>query len=98
MNKDKNLVDLKLVDGSVIKMEYSKANLQPFNAQHIVNFQEVFKTIESFAFELKEVVRRTQAKKTTVEFGVELFADDDKLSALVVKGTDTANIKFTFEW
>jgi len=98
MNNKKKSVDVKLSDGSIIKMEYSSSGREQVSTKNLINFQEVFQTVQSLATDVKEIVKKAKAKKTTVEFGVELSAESGQLTALILKGSGTANLKFTFEW
>lgn len=98
MNNEKKLVDVKLSDGTIIKMEYPSSGREQVSAKNLIDFQEVFKTVQSLATDVKGIVKKAKAKKTTVEFGVELSAEPGQLTALVLKGSGTASLKFTFEW
>ena len=98
VNNEKKSVDVKLSDGSIIKMEYSSSGREQVGTKNLINFQEVFQTVQSLATDVKGIVKKAKAKKTTVEFGVELSAESGQLTALILKGSGTANLKFTFEW
>ena len=101
MYDDRQTVDVKLSDGSIIKMEYAAPQgRQQVSArgEDLINFPEVFQTVQGLAMDVRGIVQKAKAKRTTVEFGVELTAESGKLAALIVKGSGTASLKFTFEW
>jgi hypothetical protein len=62
------------------------------------SFDDITKAIEGIAEALSATVARIKPKKTSVEFGLEVVAEASGLSALIVKGSGTANLKVTLEW
>ncbi len=62
------------------------------------NFDDVAKAIEGIAQSLAPTIERVKPKKASVEFGLEVGAETSGLTALLVKGSGTANLKVTLEW
>ncbi|MER8044547.1 CU044_2847 family protein [Streptomyces sp. NPDC094032] len=54
--------------------------------------------LSSFAGQLGDALHRAAPDRAVVEFGCQLGVQAGKLTALVVQGTATANLKVTLEW
>ena len=62
------------------------------------HLDEICDTISQVAAGIGKGLAQLKAKRTTVEFGVEVAAEAGHLTALIVKGTGKANLKVTVEW
>ena len=62
------------------------------------DFEPVWATISSIASTIGAKLSQAKAKKATVELGIEIGAEAGQLTALLVKGTGSANLKITLEW
>jgi hypothetical protein len=71
------------------------ASRKTFSREELAN---VMQTIEGFAETLQQSLSKLKPQKATVEFGVEIGAESGQLTALIVKGTGSANLKVTLEW
>ncbi|WP_329427257.1 CU044_2847 family protein [Streptomyces sp. NBC_01268] len=54
--------------------------------------------LSSFAGQLGDALHQAAPDRAVVEFGCQLGVEAGKLTALVVQGTATANLKVTLEW
>ncbi|GAA3507167.1 hypothetical protein GCM10019017_02970 [Streptomyces showdoensis] len=54
--------------------------------------------LSSLAGQLGDALHQAAPDRAVVEFGCQLGVEAGKLTALVVQGTATANIKVTLEW
>ncbi|MFI8519861.1 CU044_2847 family protein [Streptomyces sp. NPDC085481] len=54
--------------------------------------------LSSFAGQLGDALHRAAPDRATVEFGCQLGLDSGKLTALVVQGSASANLRVTLEW
>jgi hypothetical protein len=61
-------------------------------------FEDIAKVVEGVAASLTTAIERMAPEKTSVEFGLEISAESGGLTALIVKGSGTANLKVTLEW
>jgi Trypsin-co-occurring domain 1 len=61
-------------------------------------FEEVTNAIEGIAKTVVATLEKVKPHKATVEFGIQIAIDSGKLTAVVVKGDATANLKITLEW
>ena len=62
------------------------------------SFDNVTNSIKSIAGEIAKVIKDVQPNKATVALGFEVAASEGQLTALLVKGTATANLAVTLEW
>jgi hypothetical protein len=63
-----------------------------------LSFDNVTKPIKKIAQEIAEVIKVVQPNKATVSLGFEVATSEGQLTALLVKGTATANLAVTLEW
>jgi hypothetical protein len=64
----------------------------------VIPFKEVIDTIKSIAQDVRTSITSAHPHKASVEFGIEVGIESGALSALLVKGTSTGNLKVTLEW
>ena len=70
----------------------------PTGLAYEFHLDEVCEIIGQVAQSIGKGLERLKAKRTVVEFGVEIGAEAGHLTALIVKGTGKANLKVTVEW
>lgn len=61
-------------------------------------FKEVTDTVEGLAKAMITTLKKVKPLTATVEFGLQIGVESGKLTALLVKGTGSANLKITLEW
>jgi Trypsin-co-occurring domain 1 len=61
-------------------------------------FKDLTDSIEMIASEIGGALKKIAPQKGSVEFGVEVGIESGKLTALICKGSGTANLKITLEW
>ena len=61
-------------------------------------FKEVTDTVEGLAKAMIGTLKKVKPRAATVEFGLQIGVESGKLTALLVKGTGSANLKITLEW
>lgn len=61
-------------------------------------FAEVAHVLEGVAQSLVGALKKTRPRKASIEFGLEVALESGTLTALLVKGTGTSNLKVTLEW
>ena len=62
------------------------------------SFENVTKPIQKIAQELSKIIETVQPDKASVTLGFEVATSEGQLTALLVKGTATANLAVTLEW
>jgi hypothetical protein len=87
-------------DGTIVKFEATQLDKEVDVAdfKEIISFNEVTTIVESLASSVMNSLKKIAPDKSSIEFGVELAMESGKLTALVVKGSATANLKITLEW
>ncbi len=92
------ILPVKLSNGMNILVEARLVNPEEDVAYSIPEFEEFTKVVESIATSIREAIQKVKPQKASVEFGLEIGAESGHLTALLVKGTGTANLKITLEW
>jgi hypothetical protein len=62
------------------------------------SFENVTKPIQKIAHELAKIIEDVQPDKAIVSLGFEVATSEGQLTALLVKGTASANLAVTLEW
>jgi Trypsin-co-occurring domain 1 len=98
MESRTTIVPVLLPNGKEIRVE---ATLLP--GEEEVSFkalpaEEIFDAVEGIAQAVVTTLQKVKPRKATVELGLEVGLESGHLTALLVKGTGTANLKLTLEW
>lgn len=103
VDRQSTMVLAVLSNGQTVRIESSRLKTGD-SEQDVADITEVFSfdsvrnTILGISSEIKLVIDQIKPHKTTVEFGIETAVEAGHLTALIVKGTATANLKVTLEW
>ena len=62
------------------------------------SFEGVTHAIEGIAQSVVSTLEKVKPQKASVEFGLEVALESGQLTALLVKGSGTSNLKITLEW
>ena len=94
------LIEVQLEDGTRIKVSATTlgGSQNVSDKSSIFSFDEIANTIGSIAKSISGVLQQVKPDKATIEFGIEVGVESGKLTALLVKGTTTANLKVSLEW
>jgi hypothetical protein len=71
---------------------------QKIGITDVFDFREVCDGLSEIINAIGEKLESAKAKKTVVEFGLEVGVEAGHLTALIAKGSATANLKITLEW
>lgn len=98
MGSRTEIVPVLLPNGKEIRVE---ATLLP--GEEEVSFKalpaaEIFDAVEGIAQAVVTTLQKVKPRKASVELGLEVGLESGHLTALLVKGTGTANLKLTLEW
>jgi hypothetical protein len=93
----RRLISARLSDGTLVKIEGTPIGEQQV-ASTDLSFEKAVSLIESIATDLKKPLQRLAPQKATVKFGLELGLESGGLTAIIVKGTTTANLEISLEW
>ncbi|MEH2233467.1 MAG: CU044_2847 family protein [Nostoc sp.] len=95
------IISFELSDGKIIKVEVTPIGEQPVSDETRVFKQatEIIKSIaEDVAGSLKDISETVKPDKFSVKLGLQIGVESGQLTALIVKGTGTANLEITMEW
>ena len=93
-----DVIAAKLDNGIIIQIETRPLGGEERAAAGIPAFKEVTDAIEGIAHAVMTTLKKTKPRRGSVEFGLAVGVESGKLTALLVKGTGTANLKITLEW
>jgi len=92
-------IEAKLDDGSVIRIQATSfGGQQRIADMGLISFTDVTNTVEHIAQPVLAMLQRIKPRRGSVEFGVQVGVESGKLTALLVKGTGSANLTITLEW
>lgn len=91
------VIKARLADGTTIDIQSSVRGEEDV-ASTIFPFKDVTDKIESIAEAVLETIKKVKPQSASVEFGIEMAVEAGHLTALLVKGTGTANLKITLQW
>lgn len=63
-----------------------------------VKFDQLMEPLKGITDVVFRSLREMKVPKATVEFGMEMAMESGALTALLVRGSGTANLKVTLEW
>lgn len=92
------IVKADLGNGTIIRIEATFLGGEERVAYHVPSFEEVTDAVEGIAQAMLTTLQKVKPRAASVEFGLEIGIESGHLTALLVKGTGTANLKITLEW
>jgi hypothetical protein len=95
-----NIIPVSFEDGTIIQIEATMLGGEEMVAAKTggMSFDNVTKPIKKIAHEIAKIIKDVQPNKATVSLGFEVATSEGQLTALLVKGTATANLSVTLEW
>ena len=100
MESQTEIITAQLEDGTTVKVKASAlgGDEDVVDLEKILPFREVTDAIESIAGAMVTTLKKINPDKARVEFGVEVAIESGALTALLVQGTGSGNLKITLEW
>lgn len=92
------MVPTELKDGTTIWVQARMISGDERIVPSLAPFSQLTGAVESIAKSIVTTLQKVKPRRASVEFGLEIGVDSGKLTALLVKGTGTANLKITLEW
>jgi len=92
------IVKAALDNGATIRIEATSLGGEERIGCGIASFKEVTDAVEGIAHAVVTTLKKVKPQQASVEFGVEIGVESGQLTALLVKGTSTANLKITMQW
>ncbi len=97
MEFQSKMISVELADGTIVRVEATSIGDRKIGMQ-TRPFSEVTSAIESLVKEISETVQKVKPDKASVKFGIEIGIDSGRLTAVLAKGTGTANLEINLEW
>lgn len=93
------VIETRLSDGTIIHVQATLlGGEEKVVRRGVPSFEGVTKAIEGIAESVMKTLRKVQPHKASVEFSLEVALESGQLTAFLVKGSSTANLKVTLEW
>lgn len=92
------IIKAELPNGTCIHIQTTILDGEEEVAFTLPSFKEVTDAIEGIAESVVTTLQKVKPQKASVEFGLEIALEAGQLTALLVKGSSTANLKITLEW
>jgi Trypsin-co-occurring domain 1 len=92
------IVKAELGNGTLIRIQANSLGGEERVASGISSFKEVTDAVEGIAQAMVTTLKKVKPRGASVEFGLEIGIESGQLTALLVKGTSTANLKIIVEW
>lgn len=92
-------IKARLDNGAIIHIEVTPlGGKEKVASLGLPSFSAVTDAIEGIAQTIVSTLQKVKPRAASVEFGLEIGLESGQLTALLVKGTGTANLKITLEW
>ena len=92
------IIKAELANGTIVHIQVTALGGEEEVAFTLPTFKEVTDAIEGIAKSVVTALQKVKPKKAIVEFGLEIALESGQLSALLVRGSGTSNLKITLEW
>lgn len=92
------VIKMELKNGTVAHVQALMLGGEEEVAFAIPSFEGVTDVIEGIADSIVDTLQKAKPRKASIEFGLEVALESGQLTALLVKGTGTSNLKITLEW
>ena len=92
------IIKTQLANGAIVYIQATVLGGEEEVAFSLPSFKEVTDAIEGIAESVVTALQKVKPRKASVEFGLEVALEAGQLTALLVKGSGTSNLKITLEW
>jgi Trypsin-co-occurring domain 1 len=98
MEPQSKIISVELADGTVVRVEATSIGDRNSRGLQTRPFSEATDAIESLSKEIAETIQKIKPDQATVRFGIDIGVDTGKLTAVLAKGTTTANLEIILQW
>jgi hypothetical protein len=100
MERTTEIVPVQTANGKIVQVQVTALGGEEDIAisDYLPSFEEVTDAIEEISSAMVGAIGKIKPQRASVEFGVEVAAQEGKLTALLVQGSGTASVKITLEW
>ena len=92
------IIKAELANGTIVHIQATALGGEEEVAFILPSFKKLTDAIEGIAESIVMSLQKVKPKKASVEFGLEVALESGQLTALLVKGSGTSNLKITLEW
>ncbi len=92
------IITAELANGALLHIQATILGGEEEVGFSLASFKEVTSAIEGIAESVVTTLQKVKPRKASVEFGLEVALEAGQLTALLVKGSGTSNLKITLEW
>lgn len=92
------IIKAELANGAILHIQATVLGGDEEVAFTLPSFKEVADAIEGIAESIVTTLQKVKPQKACVEFGLEIALEAGQLTALLMKGSGTSNLKITLEW
>ena len=98
MEEKTEIIKTALANGAVLHIQATVLGGEEEVAFTLPSFKGITDAIEGIAESITSTLQKVKPQKASVEFGLEIVLEAGQLTALLVKGSGTTNLKITLEW
>lgn len=98
MEERTEIIKAELANGTIIYIRATSLGGEEEVIFTLPSFKHVTDAIEGIAESIVATLQKVKPQKACVEFGLEIALESGQLTALLVKGSGTSNLKITLEW
>lgn len=98
MKERTSIIPVELDDGTIIKVEAELLGTDEDVNLKMIQFNDVAQIIEKIARTVISPLKKVSPQKIQIELGVSIGIESGQLTALLTKGTGSANFKIALEW
>jgi hypothetical protein len=100
MEQTTEIVPVQITNDKVVQVQVTTLGGEENVAilDHLPTFDEVTGAIEEISRAIAGSIEKVKPRKASVQFGLNVSAQEGKLTALLVQGSGTASVTVTLEW
>ena len=92
------VVKVQLNNGAVVHIQVTALGGEEEVAFTLFSLRDVTSAIEGIAEAMVSALKKIKPQRASVEFGIEIALEAGQLTALLIKGSGSSNLKITLEW
>lgn len=98
MTERTGIIKTELANGASLHIQATILDGEEEVSFELPSFKGVTDVLEGIAESVVTTLKKVKPQKASIEFGLEVALESGQLTALLVKGTGTSNLKVTLEW
>jgi len=99
LDRETEIITVGLPDGQKVQLEtLLSGGAEKVAGGILPDLGSIVPQIEGIVGILKSTLERVKPTKATIEFGIDIALESGQLTALIVKGAASGNLKLSLEW